>query len=173
MYKTWTSPVPALLTALTSLLTQAFSLAGGDVLVKDGPWASAESANQVIAVGWSGFGPGYQFPSRSMSEELGGADVTAEGTQEGLAPSIREHLAVSMASIVRSTENTDMSSARVLAYANIAVVGAAIAPPNHTISKTVLSSTMGSVNALHQVQDRRGAIAIVTFSISCQAYSQQ
>jgi hypothetical protein len=170
--RTWQSRVPDVLDALVTLLTAAFANASPTVLVKDGPWISAESADQILSVGWSGFGPGYEFPSRSMSEELGGADVTAEGTQEGLAPSVRERMSITMASICRDG-GSRVPSARVTAYRNASIVGATIAPPNHTISGTVLSSTMGATNGLHQVLDRRGAIALVSFTIEAVTFPQQ
>jgi hypothetical protein len=172
MSRPWQSYAPAAVDALVAYLTSAANAIPG-LVIKDGPWVTGESEGNVVCIGWAGFPIGVTRPATQMQQELGGADVTSQGIQEGLAPSIREHLAIACASVSRDGAN-NMSNARKTAYANVAVVGQLLSPSQigqHIGGIAMV--TMGTVVGLHQDLDRRGALAIVTFTIEGQAYAQQ
>ena len=165
----WQSHVPDAIDALVALITPP--LKAINVMVKDGPWVSAEVNRDVVCVGWAGFGSGYQYPSRSMSEDLGGPDVTFESIESGLGPSVMERFTINCASIARVGTTKSISACRRSAYANLTAVGSVIKPP--WIGGTTIKAVMGSTGMLHQVQDRGGMLAIVTFGISCEAFAAQ
>lgn len=167
--RTWQSNVPGAIAQLLALIQNQVTLQGLSVLVKDGQWTSEESAKDVIVVGWSGFYPGYEYPSRSMSEELGGAAVTVTTQQTGLEPAYLETMHVNCASIAR-TGGRNIAEARTTAYANMNIVGNTIDDLLRT--PPVAKATMAADSALHQVNTRRGIDVIVTFSIECQAWTQ-
>jgi hypothetical protein len=145
------------------------------IVVHDGSWlaGATEVKNDTVVFGWSGFVPGYQFPSRSMSEELGGGDVTAKAVQVGLGPSIEETLSVACASMTLSgsVHRSDVSAARRKAYGAIEQIGGLIAPP--WLGGNVQKATLAASSRLSQVQQRRGLLAIVAFSIECVVFAQQ
>jgi hypothetical protein len=165
----YTSHVPAAIDALVALVRTGLS--NLDVLVKDGAWTSQETKQDIVCIGWSGFIPGYQFPSKTMSEQLGGADVSLTAVAEGLGPSIREVFVISCCSISRVGSTDGMPEARRRAYANMNAVGGMINPP--WLEANVIKATMGTTSSLHQEQERRGALAVVTFSVEAEAYAQQ
>ena len=165
----WQSNVPAAITQLLTLIQGQVAAANAQVLVKDGQWTSEESSKDVIVVGWSGFSPGYEYPSRSMSEELSGAAVTVATVQSGLEPAFLETFHVNCASIAR-TGDRNIAAARTIAYANVNFVGKTI--DDLIRSPPVAKATMAAESALHQVNTRRGIDVIVTFSIECQAWTQ-
>jgi hypothetical protein len=165
----WQSNVPGAIAQLLTLIEAQVASAGAKVLVKDGQWASEESGKDVIVVGWPGFYPGYEYPSRSMSEELGGASVTVTTVQSGLGPAYLETFRINCASVVRVGAGS-IASARTIAYANITLVGKTIDDLIRT--PPVAKATMAADSALHQVQTRRGIDVIVTFGIECEAWTQ-
>lgn len=165
----WQSNVPAAITQLLALVEGQVEAAGADVLVKDGTWTSMESARHILVVGWSGFHPDYEYPTRSFSEELGGAAVTVTTQQSGLEPVFLETFSINCASIAR-TGDTDIPQARATAYANTSLVGVVIDDLVRT--PPVSKATMAAESQLHQVRARRGIDVIVTFSIECQAWAQ-
>lgn len=175
----WKSQVPYAITQLYLLTKAAIAAAavpgGPQVDVHDGPFVSADSASQLIVIGWTGFIPGYQFPSRSMSETLQAPAATSAALAEGLAPSLRERFEIACASICRigtEHDSVDIPSARLAAYANIEFVGNAVAA-NQTLNRTVGRSSFGATSELHEANDRRGALAVVTFTVECEGFSQQ
>jgi hypothetical protein len=171
---TYSSQVPAALDALVArlrLLPQVTSVPP-TLHIHDGEWVWSGTDQQVVVIGWTGFVPGYQYPSRSMSEELGGVAVSSHAVWEGLGPSIRETFTISCASLVRLGEQTaDTSVARKIAYGNMALVGANIGPP--WLGGTVMKALMGATSSYHAGRDRRGLMTIVGFSIECEAYAQE
>jgi hypothetical protein len=167
--RSWESHVPDAIDALMALISPPLEALG--VMVKDGPWISGETKRDVVCIGWPGFGSGYQYPSRSMGEDLGSPDVTFESVQSGLGPSVLERFTVNCVSIARVGTTKNISAARRTAYANLAVIGGLIKPP--WISGTTIKATMGSAGMLHQIQDRSGMLAVVTFGIACEAFAGQ
>lgn len=161
--------MPGTIAQLLALAQAQVTLTGASVLVKDGQWTSEESAKDVIVVGWSGFYPGYEYPSRSMSEELGGAAATVTTVQSGLGPAYLETFHVNCASVAR-TGTRDVAEARATAYANVGIVGNVMDDLLRT--PYVSKATMAADSALHQVSTRRGTDVIVTFSVECQAWTQ-
>jgi hypothetical protein len=169
------SAAPDVLDWLYDTVTARVSELGLAIQVKDGSWLAggSELKNDTVVFGWSGFVPGYQFPSRSMSEELGGGDVIGKAMQEGLAPSIVENFAVACASMTLSgtVHRPDVSAARRKAYEAITQIAGLIAPP--WLGGNVQKATLGATTRLSQVQQRRGLLAIVAFSIECVVFAQQ
>lgn len=168
-FRPWQSNVPGAITQLLALIQAQVLAVGTQVLVKDGQWTSEESAKDVIVVGWSGFYPGYEYPTRSLSEELGGAAVTVTTVQQGLQPAYLETFRINCASIAR-TGGKNIAAARTTAYANMGIVGNTIDDLIRT--PPVSKATMAAESALHQVNTRRGIDVIVTFSIECEAWTQ-
>lgn len=178
----YNSKIPAALDAIVAGFTAAFTNSSPRVFVRDGPWNAGESGGayaQDMAIGWYGFYPGYQYPTRALSEELGEAAVTAQNLEAGWAPSQEETFTVGCASLVLSGGDLkpgEWSKLRHMAYANIAAASTYIADPanaqgylNDTVEKLVIARS----NACHQVAQRRGTLCIVTFSLECTTTSQQ
>lgn len=170
----WQSHIPDALDALVDLVEQNVALKGLDIKVSDGGFIGGGSATQVLQLGWPGFQPGYEYPSRSMSEETGNAAVASEGSLQGLAPGVIETFTIACASLVRSgtTNQTEMRLARRTAYQNINLVAQVVQGPNN-LNGSVSRMTMGSSVSYFPIQDRRGLLAVVTFGIRCEAWAQQ
>jgi hypothetical protein len=180
------SVVPQAIDALTQAWQAAFAAqlaAGGErVYVRGGPWTAEESGGpwaQDMAVAWYGFYPGYQFPSRSMSEELGDAVVSAHNDQTGLGASQEETFTIGCASMCLyggEASTANWSTIRAKVYGNVATAAASFADPaigGLYLGGVVQKIVIGSENALHQVPSRRGILAIVTFQVDCVSTSQQ
>lgn len=176
LYRPWQSQAPVAMNALVALLkNQTATMTGDDVpVIHFGPFMGEASDNNIIAIGWTGFVPGYQYPSRFMSEELYGAALQSQVVEAGLGPSSTEMFEITNASLVRSgsTKEGDRQAAVGLAYANLQLVGNVIAQPPW-LSGTVAHAEFASPVNMHMVQDRRGFLAIVGFSIRCTAWAQQ
>lgn len=160
--------------ALVSELKAVITQAGADIQVHDGPFIGGGSAPNAIVVGWPGFTPGYEYPSRSMSEETGNAAVAGENSQTGLAPALLETFTISCASLVRSgsTSPLDISTGRRTAYQNLKYIGQILQGPQWLLG-TVKRATMGTSVSYFPVLDRRGLLNVVTFGIRCEGWSQQ
>jgi hypothetical protein len=182
LFRPYNSRIPVALDAITAAFTAAFSGSDPRVFVRDGPWLASESGGpyaQDVAVGWSGFYPGYQYPTRSLSEELGEAAITATNTEEGWAPAQEETFTVGCASLVMSgtdPKTAEWSKLRRMAYANIATASTYMASPeagelylNDQVMKLVIART----NSCHQVSQRRGILCVVAFSLEAVAMSQE
>jgi hypothetical protein len=174
----WSPRVPLAITALVAAFKTAMT--GVDVLAWDGPQVSTESLEDVVVVGWGGFPTSSRSPSRELSEQLAQPDVVVETVQQGLGPSLLETMTIDCSAMSRTGGTGAAGStqggppvARARAYQLMGLAGAAITPPNHTLGGVVMKSTMSAHGQLHQVQDRRGVLAIVTFTVECVATSQQ
>jgi hypothetical protein len=178
----YNSKIPAALDAIVAAFTAAFTNSDPRVFVRDGPWTASESGGgyaQDVAIAWSGFYPGYQFPSRSMSEELGDAAVTAQNLEMGWAPSQEETFSVGCVSLVMTGSDPTpavWSQLRHMAYANIGTAATFIADPvaggqflNDTVEKLVIARS----NACHLVAQRRGVLCMVSFSLECVTATQR
>jgi hypothetical protein len=180
------SVIPRAIDALTQAMEATFAAqlaAGGDrVYVRGGPWTSAESGGsyaQDMAVCWYGFYPGYQYPTRALSEELGDAVASAHNELSGMGPSQTETFTVGCASMCLyggEASTSNWSKLRGIVYGNIAAAAAGLADPQIGglyLGGVVQSVNIGSENALHQVAGRGGILAIVTYSLDCVSVSQQ
>ena len=179
------SVIPQAIEALGQAADAAFAAqlaSGGDrVYVRHGPWTAADDAGpwvQDLAICWYGFYPGYQYPTRALSEELGDAVVSAHNELSGLGPSQTETFTVGCASMVGYGGDPtpgNWAALRALVYANIATLAAGVADPQIGglyLGNVVQSVCIGSENSLHQVAARRGILGIVTFSLDCVSTSQ-
>ena len=179
------SVIPQAVNALVQAATAVFAAqqaAGGDIVaVRDGPWTDESSGGafaQDLAVCWYGFYPGYQYPTRALSEEQGDAVVSARNELSGLGPSQQESFSIGCASMCQyggKAEHGHWSKVRTKVYANIATLAAQIADPQIGglyLGNVVQQVTIGSESALHQVAGRRGILGIVTFSLECISTSQ-
>jgi hypothetical protein len=173
-FRPWESHVPDALDALVDLVEQQVALQGLDIKVSDGGFIGGGSAPQVLQLGWPGFQPGYEYPSRSMSEETGNAAVSSQGALQGLAPGVIETFTIACASLVRvgTTNQAGMRAARRTAYENIKVVSTVVQGPNN-LNGSVARMLMGSTASYFPIQDRRGLLTVVTFGIRCEAFAQQ
>jgi hypothetical protein len=182
----YTSTVPVAIDALVDALTAGFAAqaeAGGDqVYVRDGPWTAGQSGGtyaQDLAVCWYGFYPGYQFPSRSLSEELGDAVVSAHNDQQGWGPGQEESFTIGCASLVAyggEADHADFSKLRTLAYRNVSTAAGYIADPQaggQYLNGAAMKLVIAPDTSLHMVSQRRGILVIVTFGIGCTAQTQQ
>jgi hypothetical protein len=172
MYRPWKSYAPDFIDALVAFLKTA-TASTPDLQIRDGPWISAETASNVVCIGWAGFPTGVTRPATQMQEELGGNDITSTGVPEGLGPSILETMLIACSALSRDGTG-NVSACRRLAYSNAATVGNLISTAGgSTIFPGVSHAIMGTQVGLHEVQERRGAMAVVTFTIEAKAYAQQ
>lgn len=168
------SRVPDAMEALVDLVEQQVALQGLDIKVSDGGFIGGGSQTQVLQLGWPGFQPGYEYPTRSMSEETGNAAVSSQGVLQGLAPGELETFIIACASLVRSgsTSQAEMRAARRTAYQNVNIVASVVQGPGN-LKGSVARVTMASTLSYFPVQDRRGLLAVVSFGIRCEAWAQQ
>jgi hypothetical protein len=164
---------PDFVDAMVDLFTAAHQAAGTDVLIKDGPWITKESARSVIAVGFAGFFSRYERPGISTSEQFGMADVVTEAIQEGLGPSITERHVLTCASLTRVGSTKAMKDARREAYDNITICAAGISPTHGRWPGGAYNIVFGSSSSLSQTQDRDGVLVMVMFSVSGEMTAQQ
>lgn len=167
----WASRVPDALDALVAGLQAA--VAGTSVIVRDGPWLEGGADPQVIVIGFTGFFSGYQFPTRSQSEDFGGAAVTSGGVMTGLGAGIMETFTISCASIVRTGDTKAVADARRTAYNNVTTVARVITQPPLWMNASLMKATIASSHSLDYVQDRRGLLVFLPFAIEAQAFAQQ
>ncbi len=139
-----------------------------------GPFMSEGTSGSTLQVGWQGFVPGYQYPSRTMSESLYSPVLTSTLTVEGLGPSEMETFEFVNASLYRtgSTAEADRQTGMQAVYDNLKIPGKVLQKPPW-LSGTVASAVMAAPVNLHLVQDRRGFLAVLLFSVQCRAYAQQ
>lgn len=170
------SRIPAAIDDLTATLKQRLELNPPErtVTVHDGPWAQGGTEHDRVIVAWGGFIPGYEYPSRSMSEQPGHAAVSSQSTQVGLGPGLMEQFSISCAAMswTGSTGGEhDMSTARQRAYDLMTLTGTLVEPPwlNNTVMRAVFNRTGG----LSQILQRRGLVMVVSFTIECTAMAQQ
>jgi hypothetical protein len=171
----WQTHIPDAVEALVSLTRGAITAAGATVEVHDGAFIGGGSISNLLIIGFGGFVPGYEYPSRSMSEELGNAAVAGENSFSGLAPGVIETFNIACASMVRSgsTDESDRQASRRTAYANLQYVGQVL-PRTPWLNGTVQKEPLMAPSVSYfPVQDRRGLLSVVTFTIRCQAWSQQ
>lgn len=150
---TWSSTVPAALTAILELFKSA-DLGGAEVF--DGPEVTGSGALDVVIVGWDGTG----------SDRLA-ADGTV--TIEGLAGDPDREQYVIRCAAMALNGGGDLAAARARAYELAAACGALIAA-NRTLGGLVLRAGVTS-QSLRQDQPTGGARASVEFGVGVDAYT--
>lgn len=152
---TYSSSVPAAITALLAAFNASTALGGAGVLVRDGPQLAATSTVEAVAVG-------YSTPQNPVA--VTGTTVP-EG--QGTGPD-RERYAITCTAEVIDPGG-DIAAARTRAYALHAACGAAIAA-DHRLGGTVLRAVPG-MGSLTQQQTTRGALARIVFPVQVDAYT--
>jgi hypothetical protein len=150
----WAPTAPAAILALLSAFGHETGLAG--VEIHDGPAVTESAALEAIIVGW------YGLAGDALA-------VESQITSAGLAAHPgREAYAVLCAAMVRDGSG-DMAAARARAYALVSACGSAIGA-DQKLGGVVMIARLGRV-ALQQVQDSGGALAIIEFTVECDAFT--
>jgi hypothetical protein len=154
---TYSSSVPAAMTALVAAFSTSAGLGLAGVPVRDGPVLTDAAELEAVAVGYTG--------------DQGQDVVTGAASPEGLAvlPD-RERYAVTCCIEVLDPGG-GITAARVRAYQIHAACGAAIAV-DHTLGKVVLRASLG-IGSLQQRQTSGGALARVVFPVNVDAYTSR
>jgi hypothetical protein len=124
-------------------------------------------------IGFTGFFSGYQFPTRSQSEDFGAPTVSTTTAYSGLGLSISENFTISCASIYRSGDVKLVSASRRKVYANIVPVAQVLLEPPLAIQGRAMQATIGPAMSLDYVIDRRGLLTYLAFAIDCTGFAQQ
>jgi hypothetical protein len=152
---TYSSSVPAAITALVAAFTASASLGGAGVAVRDGPQLIAPNIVEGVAVGYA--------------SGQNTAAVTGTATAEGLGagPDRERYAIMCTAEVIDPTGN--LAAARVRAYQLHAACGAAITA-DRTLGHAVLLAVPGP-GSLTQQQTTQGALARVIFPVQIDAYT--
>lgn len=150
----WSSKLPAAVDGLVAAFKGWPRLGGADVPVRDGPSDSQATLKEVITVGWTG------------GDDETGADATL--ATEGLGDPSREQFTIRcVAAVIRGSN--DIAAARKRAYELLSEAGAAIAA-DRKLGGAVMRAWISS-HSLDPQLTPQGAQALVTFEVSCDAYS--
>jgi hypothetical protein len=150
----WAPTAPAAITALLAAFSHEPGLAG--VELHDGPAVTESAALEAVIVGW------YGLTGDALAVE---AEITPAGLT---AHPGREAYAILCAVMVRDG-SSDMAAARARAYALVSACGSAIAA-DQKLGGAVMLARLGRVS-LQQVQDGGGALAIIEFTVPCDAFT--
>jgi hypothetical protein len=150
----WAPTAPAAITALLAAFTREAGLAG--VEIHDGPAVTASAALEAVIVGW------YGIKGDALA-------VESQITSAGLAAHPgREAFEILCAVMVRDGGG-DLPAARARAYALVSACGSALgADPK--LGGAVMLARLGRVS-LQQMQDEQGALAVVEFTVPCDAFT--
>lgn len=149
----WMSKLPAAVDGLVAVFGAWPGLSG--VTVLDGPSTSQKTLSEVLTVGWTGGDDETDAESTLLTEGLGGS------------PDREQFTIRCAAAVLRGTE--DLPGARRRAYELLGEAGAAIGA-DRTLQRAVMRAMVGS-HSLSQELTQQGAQAIVTFEVSCDAYT--
>lgn len=150
----WSSKLPAAIDALVAAFTAWPGLGGDGVTVRDGPSDSQATVKEVVTVGWTG------------GDDETGADATL--ATEGLGDPSREQFTIRcVAAVLRGTN--DIAGARSRAYELLSQAGEAI-KADRKLGGAVMRAWI-SAHSLDPQLTPQGAQALVTFDVSCDAYS--
>lgn len=150
----WSSRLPAAIDALVTAFTDWPGLGGDGVTVRDGPSDSQATVKEVVTVGWTG------------GDDENGADAAL--VTEGLGDPSREQFTIRcVAAVLRGTN--DIAGARRRAYELLSEAGAAIAA-DRKLGGAVMRAWISS-HSLDPQLTSQGAQALVTFEVSCDAYT--
>jgi len=150
----WAPTAPAAISGLLTVLKAEPGLAG--VEIHDGPAVTASAALEAIIVGWYGI----KGDALAVEAEITSAGLTAHPG--------REVYAILCAVMVRDGSG-DIAAARTRAYALVSSCGSAIAA-DQKLGGAVMLARLGRVS-LQQIQDDAGALAIIEFTVPCDAFT--
>jgi hypothetical protein len=150
----WAPTAPAAITALLAAFGRELGLAG--VEIHDGPAVTASAALEAIIVGW------YGIKGDALAVE---SQITPAGL--GAHPG-REAYEILCAVEVRDGSG-DLAAARARAYALVAACGSALGA-DQTLGRVVMMARLGRVS-LAQMQDPQGALAVIEFTVACDAFT--
>ena len=150
----WAPTAPAAITALLAAFGREAGLAG--VEIHDGPAVTASAALEAVIVGW------YGIKGDALAVEAQ-IDMAGLGGRPG-----RESYAILCAVMVRDG-SSDLAAARARAYALVSACGSAIGA-DQKLGGVVMMARLGRVS-LQQIQDPEGALAIVEFTVPCDAFT--
>lgn len=156
---TWGSRVPDAIAALYAAANAASQTGGvlAGVEVSDGPvMSSGQFPAGVLTVGYPG------------GEEDTSAESSASPDGWGGQPD-REVFTISCAASVADGSG-NMATARAGAYGIVNALGGVLAA-DHTLGGVVMRAMISGAT-LHQSQTKRGAIATVSVSVACEAFTQ-
>ena len=155
---TYSSSVPAAISALITAFTASAQLGAAGVPVQDGPQLAAATALEAVAVGYSG--------------DQNQAAATGAATPEGLgAGPDRERYAITCVAEVLDPGGNLPAAARARAYQLHAACGAAV-NADRTLGGTVLRAVPGP-GTLTQKQTETGALARIVFPVTIDAYTSR
>lgn len=149
----WSSKVPAAMNGLVVVFSTAEGLQG--VTVRDGASVSQASVSEVVSVGYTGVDGETDADAVLSAEGLGGDPDREQFTIRCAAAAL--------------LGKADVSAARERAYELFGAAAAAIAA-NRSLNGAVMRAMVGS-HSLTQTQTDQGAQAVVTFEVSCDAYT--
>lgn len=150
----WASAAPAAILALLAAFTAEPGLAG--VEIHDGPVVTASAALEAVIVGWYGI----RGDALAVEAEITSAGLTAHPG--------RETFEILCAAMVRNGSG-DLAAARARAYALVSSCGSAIAA-DQKLGGAVMLARLGRVS-LAQSQDDMGALAVIEFTVPCDAFT--
>ena len=150
----WAPTVPAAISGLLTAFAAEPGLAG--VEIHDGPAVTASAALEALIVGW------YGIKGDALAVE---AEISAAG---GSAYPGRETYAVLCAVMVRDGSGS-IAAARARAYVLVSACGSAIAR-DQKLGGAVMIARLGRVS-LQQIQDPQGALAVIEFTVPCDAFT--
>ena len=150
----WAPTAPAAISGLLTAFAAEPGLAG--VEIHDGPAVTASAALEAVIVGWYGI----KGDALSVEAEITSAGLTAHPG--------REVYAILCAVMVRDGSG-DIAAARARAYALVSACGSAIAA-DQTLGRAVMIARLGRVS-LQQMQDDHGALAVIEFTVPCDAFT--
>jgi len=150
----WAPTAPAAISGLLTAFADEPGLAG--VEIHDGPAVTASAALEAIIVGW------YGIKGDALAVE---SQITSAGLS---AHPGRETYEILCAVMVRDGSGS-IPAARARAYALVSACGSAIAT-DQTLGKAVMIARLGRVS-LAQSQDEFGALAVIEFTVPCDAFT--
>jgi len=150
----WAPTAPAAILGLVAAFGREPGLAG--VEIHDGPAVTASAALEAVIVGWYGI----KGDALAVEAEITSAGLTAHPG--------REVYAILCAVMVRDGSG-DIAAARARAYALVSSCGSAIAN-DQKLGGAVMLARLGRVS-LAQSQDPQGALAVIEFTVPCDAFT--
>ena len=150
----WAPTAPAAISGLLAAFSHEPGLANTEI--HDGPAVTASAALEAIIVGWYGI----KGDALAVESTITSAGLTAHPG--------RETYDILCAIEVRDGSG-DIAAARARAYALVSACGSAIAA-DQKLGGAVMIARLGRVS-LQQIQDDQGALAIVEFTVPCDAFT--
>jgi len=150
----WAPTAPAAILGLLAAFAREPGLAG--VEIHDGPAVTESAALEAIIVGW------YGISGNDLAVE---AEISSAGLADHPG---REVYAILCAVMVRDGSG-DIAAARARAYALVSACGSAVGA-DQRLGGAVMAARLGRVS-LAQSQDSLGALAVIEFTVPCDAFT--